>query len=70
MSTPLFVRAYSRVHDELVASVAAEPADLVYGGTTGALAAVAEAARRLGVPYGLDLEDFHTGERSAQSLVD
>ena len=36
-----------------------------YGGTTGALAAVAEAADRLGIPYGLDLEDFHTGERSA-----
>ena len=62
----LFVRAYSRAHDELVRAVVAEPADLVYGGTTGALAAVAEAARRLGVPYGLDLEDFHTGERSAQ----
>jgi hypothetical protein len=39
---------------------------LVYGGTTGALAAVAEAAHRLGVPYGIDLEDFHTGEWSAQ----
>ena len=64
--TPLFVRAYSRVHDELVDAVAAEPADLVYGGTSGALAAVAEAARDQGVPYGLDLEDFHTGERSAQ----
>jgi len=64
--TPLFVRAYSRVHDELVNAVAAEPADLVYGGTSGALAAVAEAARDQGVPYGLDLEDFHTGERSAQ----
>ena len=62
----LFVRAYSRAHDELVAAVTAEPADLVYGGTTGALAAVAEAARDLRVPYGLDLEDFHTGERSTQ----
>jgi glycosyltransferase involved in cell wall biosynthesis len=63
----LFVRSYSRAHDELVRAVAAEPADLVYGGTTGALAAVREAARRLGVSYGLDLEDFHTGERSAQT---
>lgn len=62
----VFVRGYSRIHDELVRAVAAEPADLIYGGTTGALAAVGEAARRLGVPYGLDLEDFHTGERSAQ----
>jgi len=63
----LFVRSYSRAHDELVRAITAEPTDLVYGGTTGALAAVSEAARRLGVPYGLDLEDFHTGERSAQT---
>ena len=66
MPASLLVRAYSRAHDELVDAVAAKPADLVYGGTTGALAAVAEAAHRLGVPYALDLEDFHTGERSAQ----
>jgi glycosyltransferase involved in cell wall biosynthesis len=59
------VRAYSRVHDELVRAIAAEPADIVYGGTSGALTATAEAARRLQVPYGLDLEDFHPGERSA-----
>jgi len=56
------IRAYSRVHDELVRTVASEPADLVYGGTTGALAAVAESASRLGVPYGVDFEDFHSGE--------
>jgi len=62
----VFVRSYSRAHDELVRAAAAEPADLIYGGTTGALAAVGEAAGRLGIPYGLDLEDFHTGERSAQ----
>jgi hypothetical protein len=61
------VRSYSRAHDELVRAVTKEPTDLVYGGTTGALAAVGEAAVRLGVPYGLDLEDFHTGERSAQA---
>jgi glycosyltransferase involved in cell wall biosynthesis len=59
------VHAYSRAHDELVQAVTAEPVDFVYGGTTGALSVVAEAADRLGVPYGLDLEDFHTGERSA-----
>ena len=60
-----YVHAYSRAHDELVGAVTAEPADFVYGGTTGALAAVAEAAGRLRVPYAVDLEDFHTGERSA-----
>jgi glycosyltransferase involved in cell wall biosynthesis len=56
------IRAYSRMHDELVRAVVAEPADLIYGGTTGALAAIAESAARLGVPYGVDFEDFHSGE--------
>ena len=55
-------RAYGRVHSELVRRAIAEPSDLYYGGTTGALAATAEAARRTGVPYALDLEDFHSGE--------
>ena len=58
------IRAYSRAHDEIVREVTAEPADLIYGGSTGALAAVAESARRLGVPYGIDFEDFHSGEHS------
>ena len=55
-------RAFSRAHDEIVAAVVSEPADVVYGGTTGALGAVAEAATDLGAPYGIDLEDFHSGE--------
>jgi hypothetical protein len=59
----LAVRAYSRVHPELVRAVLAEEADLVYGGTTGALAAVAESAQRAGTPYALDLEDFHSAEQ-------
>jgi glycosyltransferase involved in cell wall biosynthesis len=56
------IRAYSRAHDELVHVATAEPADLVYGGSTGALAAVVESARKLGVPYAVDFEDFHSGE--------
>jgi glycosyltransferase involved in cell wall biosynthesis len=55
-------RAFGRVHTELVRAVAAQPADFVYGGTAGALAAAAVAAGRLGVPFACDLEDFHTGE--------
>lgn len=58
-------RAGSRVYDEIVDRIAAAPADLVYGGTTGGLAPVAAAARRLAVPYALDLEDLHSGERPA-----
>jgi len=61
------VRAYSRPHDELVAAIASQPADLVYGGTTGALAAIAEGAARLGVPFGVDFEDFHSGELEGSS---
>lgn len=57
-------RAFGRVHPELVRAISADPGDLIYGGTTGALAAIAEAARRSGTPYGVDLEDFHSGETS------
>ena len=58
------IRGYSRMHDELVSAIASEPADFVYGGTTGALAAVAAGAHRLGVGFGLDLEDFHSAEQT------
>ncbi len=60
---PVVARAYSRMHPELVRAVLAKPADLIYGGTTGALAAIAEAGRRAGTPYALDLEDFHSAEQ-------
>jgi hypothetical protein len=68
----IVARAFGRVHPELVRAATAEPADLIYGGTTGALAAVAEAARRLRVPYALDLEDLHSAETSGDDapLVD
>jgi glycosyltransferase involved in cell wall biosynthesis len=59
----LAVRAYARIHTELCRAARAEPADLYYGGTTGALAAVARAGRRSGAPYALDLEDFHSAEQ-------
>ena len=61
---PIVARAFGRVHTELVRAIAAMPADLIYGGTTGALAPIAEAGRRMGVPYGIDLEDLHSGESS------
>jgi hypothetical protein len=60
---PLVARAYSRMHPELVCAALAEPTDFFYGGSAGALAAVAEAARRAKVPYALDLEDFHSAEQ-------
>jgi hypothetical protein len=61
----LAARAFGRVHSELVKAASAEPADLIYGGTTGGLAAVAVAARWCGARYALDLEDFHSGESEA-----
>jgi glycosyltransferase involved in cell wall biosynthesis len=61
----LAARAFGRVHPELVQAASAAPADVIYGGTTGALAAVAAAARRCGARYALDLEDFHSDESEA-----
>jgi hypothetical protein len=55
-------RAYSRVHMELIEAILSEPSDLVYAGTNGALAAAALSGTRMGIPYALDLEDFHSIE--------
>ena len=54
--------AFGRVHRELVEAILEEPADLIYGGTTGAIAAVAEAGHRAGIPFAVDFEDFHCAE--------
>ena len=69
---PLGVAAsgYGRVHSELLAAALAEPADLVYGGTTGAIAATAMAGRQMGVPYALDLEDFYSAEQDSSPESD
>ena len=64
---PIIARAFARVHAALVRAVCAEPADLIYGGTTGALAAIAEAARRSKTPFGVDFEDLHSAETSGPS---
>lgn len=61
---PIVARAFGRVHSAMVSAISSVPADLIYGGTTGALAATAEAARRTRTPYALDLEDFHSAETS------
>src|SRR6185369_4813094 len=60
----IVARAFGRVHSEIVRAAVSAPCDLLYGGTTGALAAIAEAARRQSIPYGIDLEDWHSGESS------
>jgi glycosyltransferase involved in cell wall biosynthesis len=58
----LAAAAWSRAHRELVRAAMREPVDLLYGGGA-ALAAVAEAGRRMGVAYAIDLEDFHGAEQ-------
>lgn len=62
-------RATTRAFPELLNLALSHPADLYYGGTAAGLSVAAEAARLRGVPFALDLEDFHTGELdgSAQS---
>jgi glycosyltransferase involved in cell wall biosynthesis len=60
----IVARAFARVHDALVQAIVAEPSDLIYGGTTGALAAIAEAGRRSHTPFAIDFEDFHRAETS------
>ena len=62
---PVAVAAFGRVHRELVQAVLEEPADLIYGGTTGAIAAVAEAGRRSRTPFAVDFEDFHCAEHES-----
>jgi hypothetical protein len=57
--------AFSRVHAELVNTILREPQDFIYGGTSGAVAAVTEASRRSGTPCGVDFEDFHCAEQSS-----
>lgn len=58
----LAAKAYGRAHNELLQAILQESSDLIYGGTSGALAATALAARKAGVPYALDLEDYHSAE--------
>jgi hypothetical protein len=60
----LTAAAFSRVHPELVRAIVSEPQDFIYGGTSGALAAIVEASRRTGTPCALDFEDFHCAEES------
>jgi len=63
----LAARAYSRAHPELLRLVVREPADFIYGGTGVGIAVAEAAGRRLGVPFALDLEDYHSAEQDESS---
>jgi hypothetical protein len=62
--------AFSRPFSELVRLAVLAPADLYYGGTSGGIAVAAEAARRTGRPYAVDLEDFHSAEQHPSDSAD
>lgn len=67
VSFPLAARAFSRAHPELLRLVCREPVDFIYGGTSGGLPVAFAAAQKLGVPFALDLEDFHSAEQDDDS---
>jgi hypothetical protein len=60
--TELF-RTHGRAVDEIRDRILRRPSDLIYGGTEGGMAPAYEAARALGVPYALDLEDLYGASR-------
>jgi glycosyltransferase involved in cell wall biosynthesis len=62
----IVAEAFARAHREMVTAVLEERADLIYGGSTGAIAAAAEAGRRSGTPFGVDFEDFHSEEQDPE----
>jgi hypothetical protein len=52
-------RLQARTASAIVRRAVREPADLVYGGTSGGMLPARLAAGRLGCPYALDLEDLY-----------
>lgn len=63
-------RGYTRAFDDLLKRVLAQPADLYLGGTAGGLPVAARAAELRGVPFALDLEDFHSAEQDPSPQAD
>jgi glycosyltransferase involved in cell wall biosynthesis len=69
-ATGLLGTAVNRQFDGLVRAAAATRADFFYGCTVGGLTVAAEAARRTGRSYALDLEDFHSDENDPSEAAD
>jgi hypothetical protein len=61
-------RVRERVFPELVSAVIATRPTMIYGGGS-ALASTAMAARRTGVRFALDLEDFHSAQDASDTYV-
>lgn len=65
-TTPIGIsdRAYSRLYTELLKKVLRQPAEFLIAHNPPALPVAAAAAKKLGVKFAFDSEDFHTGEFS------
>lgn len=63
ISLSLAANATCRVAPELIRKTTERPADFIYAGTAGGVAVAALAARKMNVPFAVDLEDLHTAER-------
>lgn len=64
-SLSLALLAQHRAHHALASAASRVPASLFIGHTAAGLGAAAVAARRRGVPYAFDAEDFHPAETEA-----
>ncbi len=62
-------RILCRIYPELLRMIKNSNADFYYGGTTGALAVIAAAAREKRIKFALDLEDFHSAEQDNNPLM-
>jgi len=61
------IRMFARAYDELSAAAIQLKADLYIGHNLGALPVVANAAKKRGVPYAFDAEDFHREEAATDA---
>ena len=63
-TTPIGIsdRAYSRLYSELLQKVLSQPSEFLIAHNPPALPVAAAAAKKLGVKFAFDSEDFHTGE--------
>jgi len=62
------IRMFARVYDELSAAAIQLKADLYIGHNLGTLPVVANAAKKRGVPYAFDAEDFHREESASDAV--
>ncbi len=60
-------RGYTRAFDELLNNTIETKPDFILGGTAGGIVVAAMASALSGIPFGLDLEDYHSAEQDPSS---